>query len=232
MPARWSPPAAGHNGMTRLLVWDLDGTLADSLPDIAGSLNRMLAARALAPLPPQQVAPMVGDGLVPLIQRAFAAYGRQPDQAAAGEYLADYESSLAAGTRLFPGITAAMEAMAADGWRFAVCTNKPVRAARSLLEQLGIADQLAAIGGGDSFPVRKPDPGHLRLTIEAAGGDTARALMLGDHANDISAAAGCGMKSIFAGWGYGRPGMEAGAAAVAETPGAVPALAASLLPAG
>jgi len=56
MPARWSPPAAGHNGMTRLLVWDLDGTLADSLPDIAGSLNRMLAARALAPLPPQQVA--------------------------------------------------------------------------------------------------------------------------------------------------------------------------------
>ncbi len=85
----------------------------------------------------------------------------------------------------------------------AVCTNKPEAAARKLLEELGLADRFAALGGGDSFPVRKPDPRHLLATLAAAGADRQRAVMIGDHRNDVQAAAGAGVPCIFAGWGYG-----------------------------
>ena len=197
-----------------LLVFDLDGTLVDSLPDITSALNRMFAARHLPPLTHAQVMPMVGDGLAPLISRAFAVQGVPPDATAAGDYLSDYEANVLVDTRLFDGINSAIETLAQDGWRFAVCTNKPERAAHLLLQAVGIADKFAAIGGGDSFAARKPDPLHLTGTIEAAGGDPARSIMVGDHHNDIGAAIGAGVKSIYAGWGYGRPGMEAGASAV------------------
>jgi phosphoglycolate phosphatase len=215
--------------MSRLLVFDLDGTLVDSLPDITAALNRMFAARGLAGLPRAQVGPMVGDGLAPLIARAFAAHDTTPDPAAAEDYLTDYEANVLVETRLFPGIPEVLSGMAAEGWRFAVCTNKPERAAQLLLEGLGIAGLFAAIGGGDSFAARKPDPLHLRLTIEAAGGDPARSVMVGDHHNDVQSAMGAGVKAVFAGWGYGRPGMEDGADAVCALPSGLPGIAAGLL---
>ena len=205
--------------MSPLLVFDLDGTLVDSLPDIAAALNRMLAARGLPALTHAQVAPMVGDGLQPLIDRAFAALNRSPDAEAAQEYLSDYEANVMVDTRLFDGIADVLAGMRQDGWRFAVCTNKPARAAQLLLEQLGIAGEFAAIGGGDSYAARKPDPLHLQSTIREAGGDAAYSVMVGDHHNDIFAARDAGVKSIFAGWGYGRPGMEAGATAICARPG-------------
>jgi phosphoglycolate phosphatase len=201
-----------------LIVFDLDGTLVDSVPDIAAAVNRTLAARGLPGLTGPAVAAMVGDGLKPLIQRAFAAVGAIPDEAAGNDYLADYESNVAVDTRLFPGMAEALDSLQQGGWRLAVCTNKPERAARLLLDALGIGGRFAAIGGGDSFPNHKPDPRHLQGTIAAAGGTPARALMVGDHTNDMLAAAGAGVTAIFAGWGYGRPGMEQGAAAVAATP--------------
>jgi phosphoglycolate phosphatase len=217
--------------MSRTLAFDLDGTLTDSVPDIAAAVNRMLAARGHPALPPANIAAMVGDGLHPLIARAFAAVGAQPDPQAAQDYLTDYESRVAEATRLYPGVQSALDQLRDDGWILAVCTNKPERAARLLLQALGIADRFAAIGGGDSFAAHKPDPLHLRGTIAAAGGELSRALMVGDHTNDVRAAQGCGMRAIFAGWGYGRPGMEAGAVAVAaDLPGLV-ALAGALLPA-
>jgi len=215
----------------RVLAFDLDGTLTDSVPDIAAAVNRTLAARGFPALPEADVAAMVGDGLHPLIVRAFAAVGSTPDATAAAEYLADYESKVAVDTRLYPGVEDALEKLSADGWTLAVCTNKPERAARLLLEALGIAGKFAAIGGGDSFSAHKPDPLHLRGTIEAAGGSTERALMVGDHHNDVRAALGCGVRAIFAGWGYGRPGMEEGAVAVARDLPALVALAGELLPA-
>src|ERR1700678_3515083 len=100
----------------------------------------------------------------------------------------DYERHVLVNTTLFPGIPAALDQLAAEGWRLAVCTNKPARAAQLLLEGLGIATRLTAIGGGDSFATRKPDPAHLSATIEAAGSVPARAIMVGDHRNDIDAA--------------------------------------------
>jgi phosphoglycolate phosphatase len=215
----------------RVLAFDLDGTLTDSVPDIAAAVNRTLAARGLPPLPDADVALMVGDGLQPLINRAFAAVGAVPDADAGREYLADYESKVAVDTRLYPGVQDALDALRADGWTLAVCTNKPERAARLLLDALGVSDRFAAIGGGDSFSAHKPDPLHLRGTIEAAGGSTERALMVGDHSNDVRAATGCGVKAIFAGWGYGRPGMEQGAAAIAKDLPALVTLAGELLPA-
>jgi phosphoglycolate phosphatase len=215
----------------RVLAFDLDGTLTDSVPDIAAAVNRTLAARGLPALPEPEIAAMVGDGLMPLIQRAFAAVGAVPDGAAAREYLEDYESKVAVDTRLYPGVSDALDALRADGWTLAVCTNKPERAARLLLDALGVAEKFAAIGGGDSFAAHKPDPLHLRSTIEAAGGSTERALMVGDHHNDVRAATGCGVRAIFAGWGYGRPGMEEGAVAVAKDLPALVQLAGELLPA-
>lgn len=212
----------------RLAVFDLDGTLVDSAPDIAAAVNRMLAARGLAPLPVPDVAAMVGDGIGPLMQRAFAAHGRTPDEAAGAEYLADYEANVLVETRLFPGIQAALETLAAEGWILAVCTNKPERATRLLLAALGIETRFAAIGGGDRFAAHKPDPRHLAGTIDLAGGTPDRAVMIGDHRNDIAAARGAGVPAIFAGWGYGRPGMETGAAAIAPDAAAVPALADAL----
>ncbi len=214
----------------RTLAFDLDGTLTDSVPDIAAAVNRMLATRGFPALSDPDVAAMVGDGLHPLIKRAFAAMGAEPDAAAAQDYLSDYESHVAEATRLYPGVTTALDRLLQDGWVLAVCTNKPERAARLLLAALGVADRFAAIGGSDTFSAHKPDPIHLRKTIEAAGGSTARALMVGDHTNDVLAANGCGVRAIFAGWGYGRPGMEAGAVAVAADLPALGEIAARLLP--
>ncbi len=215
----------------RTLAFDLDGTLTDSVPDIAAAINRTLAARGLPSLEKQAVAVMVGDGLQPLIDRAFAAVGAVPDPAAGADYLADYESRVSEATRLYPGVAAALDQLRADGWTLAVCTNKPERAARLLLEALGIADRFAAVGGGDSFIAHKPDPRHLAGTIQAAGGTAERTLMIGDHTNDVLAANGCGVRTIFAGWGYGQPGMEAGAVAVAKDLADFVAIAGRLLPA-
>jgi len=214
----------------RAVAFDLDGTLVDSVPDIAAAVNRMLAARSLPPLAEPAVAAMVGDGLQVLMDRVFAAVGAVQDPGAGAEYLHDYEDNVLVDTRLFPGAEAALRSLKQDGWRLAVCTNKPERAARLLLAGLGIEQYFDAIGGGDSFAARKPDPLHLRETLAAAGLTPERSLMVGDHTNDVQAARGCGVQAIFAGWGYGQAGMEAGAAVVAADFASLPGIAARLMP--
>jgi phosphoglycolate phosphatase len=215
----------------RVFAFDLDGTLTDSVPDIAAAVNRTLASRGLPALSNKDVAAMVGDGLIPLIRRAFAAAGGEPDAEAGRDYLADYESQVAVDTQLYPGVTEGLDALRAQGWTLAVCTNKPTRAATLLLESLGVADRFAVIGGSDRFAAHKPDPLHLRCTIEAAGGSVTRALMVGDHTNDMLAARGCDVPAIFAAWGYGRPGMEEGAVAIAENFASLVGIARALVPA-
>jgi phosphoglycolate phosphatase len=200
----------------RTLLLDLDGTLVDSVPDLAAALNRLLGTRGLAPLSRAEIAPMVGDGVAKLVERAFAARGQAPDEGALAEYSADYGAHAAVETRPYPGVAEALNSLTGEGWLLAVCTNKPEAAARSLLSALGLAQCFAAIGGGDSFPVRKPDPAHLLATLTAAGGDPAHAVMAGDHANDVAAARGAALPCIFAAWGYGPLAMADGAAAVAH----------------
>jgi phosphoglycolate phosphatase len=204
------------NIVTRTLLLDLDGTLVHSVPDLAAALNRLLRARGLAALSHAETALMVGDGVARLVERAFAARGCAPDAGAMAEFSADYGAHAVVETTAYPGVADGLKSLADEGWRLAVCTNKPEAAARALLAGLGLASLFAAIGGGDSFPVRKPNPAHLLATLKAAGGQPNRAVMAGDHANDVAAACGAGLPCIFAAWGYGPPWMAEGAVAVAQ----------------
>ena len=215
--------------MQPTLVLDLDGTLLDSVQDLADALNRLMAARALAPFPTAEVAAMVGDGAHALVERAFSARDRLYEPAALEAFLADYTAHAAIATRPYPGAMDALQAMRSQGWRIAVCTNKPVAAARRVLEALALAPLLSAIGGGDSFATRKPDAGHLLGTLAAAGGASGAAVMVGDHRNDIAAATAAGVPSIFAAWGYGSPVMAAGASATCDSFAEIPHAAARLL---
>jgi phosphoglycolate phosphatase len=200
----------------RVLVLDLDGTLVDTVPDLAAALNRLMAARGLPPFSETATAAMVGDGVAKLVERAFATHGRAPDADAVSEFSRDYTEHVAVASRLYPNVAPVLRGLVDEGWRLAVCTNKPEAAARALLAALDLAPLIAAVGGGDSFLVRKPDPAHLLATLRAAGGDPAAAVMVGDHANDVAAATAAGMPCIFAAWGYGPPAMAKGAVAVAR----------------
>ncbi len=215
--------------MQRTLVLDLDGTLVDSVPDLTAALNRLMAARGLPGFAGPEVTRMVGDGAPALVERAFAARGRAPDAAALAGFLADYGANAAVQTRAFPDVPETLRHLAEAGWKLAVCTNKPEAPARSLLAALGLEGFFAAIGGGDSFPVRKPDPRHLLATLQAAGGTPGCAVMAGDHHNDVLAGAGLGMPVIFAAWGYGAPEVGAEAAAVAQRFSDLPVIAGRLL---
>ncbi len=215
--------------MIRTLLLDLDGTLVHSVPDLAAALNRLMQARGLAGFTQPETALMVGDGVAKLVERAFAARNLVPDAGAVAGFSADYGAHAAVDSSVYPGVAEELRALAHEGWRLAVCTNKPEAAARSLLSALGLAPYLAAIGGGDSFPTRKPDPRHLLATLAAAGGVAGRAVMGGDHANDIAAARGAGLPCIFAAWGYGPPAMAAGAVAIARDFAEMAAIARRLL---
>ena len=203
--------------MLLTLLLDLDGTLVDSVPDLAASLNRLMTTRGLPPFAMPEVARMVGDGVRVLLERAFSARGDgAPTRRDLDAFMADYAEHLTDATRPYPGAEAALDRLRGEGWAIAVCTNKPEALARGVLAGTGLLPLVSAIGGGDSFPVRKPDPGHLRATLARAGGDPAGAIMAGDHRNDVQAARAAGMPAVFAAWGYGAPGMEHGADAVAR----------------
>jgi len=210
-------------------LFDLDGTLVDSVPDLHAALNRLMQQRGFPAFALAEVLPMVGDGATVLVQRAFAARGAAADSDAVAAFLHDYEANAAVATRPFDGIVAALDALTASGWRLAVCTNKPGVATAAVLQALGLAERFAAVGAGDSFPVRKPDPAHLLGTLALAGGRADRAVMIGDHRNDVAAAAAAGIPCVFAAWGYGAPAMGTTAAATARKPAELTALLPALL---
>ncbi|MGS0648822.1 phosphoglycolate phosphatase [Komagataeibacter melomenusus] len=220
---------------SRLAVFDMDGTLIDSLPDLAACADWLLAQYNLPGITPEAVRPMIGDGVAMLVSRLLDHAGPAAtsiDRAeATARYMAHYTPHSTDHSRPFPGTVAALAALHAAGWRMAVCTNKPVAAARHILEVMDLEKWFVTVGGGDSFGVRKPDPRHLLGTIEQAGSTPARALMIGDHHNDVACATGAHVPVIFARWGYGRPEMEAGATVGADSIAEVPHLAGELRPA-
>lgn len=197
-------------------LFDLDGTLVDSVPDIHAALDRMMARLGRPGFGRAEVTAMIGDGVRALVERALAARGLGFDQAVLEGFGADYTAHAAEATALFPGIAEVLEGLEKAGWRMAICTNKPAKATAALLGALGIGGRFVAVGGGDSFLVRKPDPEHLLATLRAAGGEVSRAVMVGDHRNDVLAARGAGVPCLFAGWGYGAPEMAEGAEVVAR----------------
>ncbi len=219
----------------RTLLLDLDGTLVDSVPDLLASCNRVMADRGLAPLTAPEITAMIGDGAPALVRRAMTARDQAATEQDVAAFLAafldDYTAHPAVGTKPYPGVPEALDRLAGGGWRLAVCTNKPATPARALLEQLGLLRHFAAVGGGDSYPVRKPDPAHLLATLADAAGSPGAAIMVGDHRNDVAAATAARLPCIFAAWGYGPAAMAEGAAATATRAADLPRLADSLLPA-
>src|SRR5215472_1307398 len=146
-----------------LLIFDLDGTLVDSAPDLRAALNEMLRERGRAPLSPGQVRRMIGDGAPALVARALAESGAavSTDRAALPRFLELYQANSTRFTRPYPGVPETLAALRRTGYRTAICTNKPQRAAIGVLQGLDLRALFDAVAGGDRFAVRKPDPGHL-----------------------------------------------------------------------
>ena len=203
----------------RAVIFDLDGTLIDSDPDILAALNRVLGARNLAALSRAEIKPMIGDGAKALVERAFIARGGVGGEAELAAFLEDYSANSVVDTAPYPGIMEALEALRVARHPMAVCTNKPEHAARSILAKLGLERFFSVVTGGDSTPYRKPDPRHLGATLAALGME--KAVMIGDHINDIRAAAGLGVPSIFVSWGYGHAQGSHAVDSPAELPGLI-----------
>ena len=154
------------------IVFDLDGTLVDTAPDLSNALNDVLTRRGHQPVSPETIRACVGHGARVMIEEALRRAGAEDDvDRMLAEFLVHYEANIAAESRPFPGAVAALEAFAAQGAILAVCTNKRESLSRRLLQELGIDGYFAAIAGRDTFAVSKPDPGHLTGTIALAGGD-------------------------------------------------------------
>lgn len=214
--------------MNRTLLLDLDGTLVDSVPDLADACNRLLAGHGLPPFREPEIAAMVGDGAAALVRSALSAHSRTATPADVTAFLADYSAHAADRTRPYPHAAETLRALRHAGWTLVVCTNKPAAPARALLGHLGLLPLLHAVVGGDG--PRKPDPAHLHAALARCGGTAGRAVMLGDHHNDIAAAKAAGLPVIFAAWGYGPATLSAQADATAQALADVPALAERLLP--
>ncbi len=197
-----------QNPRAPLLVFDLDGTLADTASDLVAALNFTLAREGLAKIAVADARAMVGGGAKVLIQRGLSANGKsvselQLEKMLAG-FMAYYEANIAVETVLFPGAAAALDRFEAAGFAFAVCTNKVEHASILLLTALGVAGRFQAICGKDTFAVSKPDGAALLQTIARAGGDRGRAVMVGDSKMDIDTARDAKIPIVAVNFGYSR----------------------------
>ena len=194
------------------IVFDLDGTLVDTAPDLTNALNYALQRHGHPTVAPATIREAVGRGALAMIREALSLHdilqSEDRTDAILSDFLAHYEANIAVETRPFPRAVAAIGRLRAKGARLAVCTNKREHLAQLLLRALDIHHHFAAIAGRDTFPVSKPDPGHLTGVIATAGGDPAKAIMVGDSASDILAARGANIPSIRVSFGYSPPPPE------------------------
>lgn len=193
------------------VVFDLDGTLVDSVPDIAAAVNHVLAERDHAPIPVDRVCGFIGRGVPVLIEQVMAAAGFAWSDETHGE-LVDafrdyYDRALSVDTRLYPGVFEVLEALAADGLGMGVCTNKPEAPSRRILSDLGVERFFRVLVGGDSLAVRKPDPGPLLHAIGALG--DGKALFVGDSEIDAETASRAGVPFALFTEGYRQAPVEA-----------------------
>jgi phosphoglycolate phosphatase len=194
-----------------LVVFDLDGTLIDSAPDMHRSVNLMLAGLGCNPLSLPDIRSMVGDGASALIARALAArhcVTADPAKALA-EFLQHYEADPTAVTRTFPGVPETLERLQATGLTLAVCTNKPSRLTEMILERLGVARYFARIVAGDTMPFRKPDPRALMEVLNGFGTPPAATIMVGDSEVDAATAHAANVPFVLMTYGYHRGPIDA-----------------------
>ncbi|MBX4913128.1 HAD family hydrolase [Rhizobium bangladeshense] len=189
-----------------LVVFDLDGTLLDTHTDLVESLHHTIAALGLEPVTYDDLTHLVGQGARVMIERACRLRGHPLSADTlpplVERFVAHYAGNMPGHTQPYPGLIAAMDLLKSGGYRLAVCTNKMESLARGLLEKLGLTGYFDAITGGDTFEYRKPDARHLTSTIERAGGDVSRTVMVGDSINDIAVAKNAGVPSIAVPFGY------------------------------
>jgi len=189
--------------MIEAVLFDLDGTLADTAPDMARTVNAMRAKRGLAPVATALVRPHVSKGARGMICSAFAMTTEHPDFLAMREEFLDiYGRELCVDTVLFPGMAELLATLEADGIAWGVVTNKFERFARPILEKLGVADRAGAIVGGDTCPRPKPFPDPLLVAAEQMRVAPESTLYVGDDERDVQAARAAGMPVIVAGYGY------------------------------
>jgi phosphoglycolate phosphatase len=198
------------------IVFDLDGTLIDTAPDLIDTLNAILSRHGVAPVAFDEARTMIGAGVKPLLQRALASKGKalaaDDIEQLYEEYLPIYAEQIANRSRPFPGVEPALDNLAEQGCRLAVCTNKLEWLSVKLLKHLKLASRFVAICGQDTFTMRKPDPEMLRLTIARAGGDTGHAVMVGDSMTDVATARAAEVPVVAVDFGYTEtPPNELGA---------------------
>ena len=186
----------------RAVLFDLDGTLADTAPDLIAAVNRILAEESRPPLPESALRPLVSKGGRALLARAFADLGEDTREPLLPRFLAAYAEALAVHTRPFDGIEALLEAIEVRGWPWGIVTNKPEGLAVGVVAGLGWSTRSKALVGGDTLPVRKPAPEPLWLAASQLGVAPEACLYVGDDARDIEAAKAAGMPSVAALWGY------------------------------
>ncbi|MSP42850.1 MAG: phosphoglycolate phosphatase [Alphaproteobacteria bacterium] len=209
-----------YSGYT--IVFDLDGTLVDTAPDLTAALNHVLVREGRAPLPLTEVRNLVGHGARALIERGMSVAGASPPepelQRMLGLFLSFYGANIANHSTLFPGVTETLAHLRGGQALLGVCTNKPAALSQALFSALNMHGQFEAVLGSDSLPVRKPDPLHLIETVRQAGGDPARAVMVGDSATDVHTARAANIPVVLVSFGYTLiPAHELGADRVIDS---------------
>ncbi len=212
------------------VVFDLDGTLVDTAPDLVNATNHVLAARGLNPVALSELRGWVSFGARRMIVEALKAHDSDRSEAEVDEmldaFISHYAENIAVDSRPFPGMIAALDSLRGAGALLSVCTNKRESLSRQLLASLGVMDRFSGLAGRDTFPVCKPDPAHVTGAIALAGGRPERAVMVGDSLNDVAAAKAAGVPVIAVSFGYTDvPARDLGADIVidhfAELPAAV-----------
>ncbi|MBP2238189.1 phosphoglycolate phosphatase [Sinorhizobium kostiense] len=195
-----------------LVVFDLDGTLVDTAPDLVASLNHAVTQAGIEPVTYADLTHLVGHGARAMIERTFALRGKTLGEADLAwqmkEFVEFYHGSMPGESLPYPGLVEALDRLQDAGLKLAVCTNKPEMLAKRLLDGLGLAGRFAAIAGGDTFSVRKPHAEHLLSTVANAGSSVERAVMVGDSLNDILVARNAAVPSIAVPFGYSDVPIE------------------------
>lgn len=217
------------------IVFDLDGTIADTAADLIDAANVALAAEGLGQASADAISKSVGHGAIAMLQSAVASLGREADaeqlRRLSDTLVAHYEQNIAAKTRLYPGFASVAHALRFSGARLALCTNKRERLTLRLLSALGIGPLFDAVAGGDTFPFHKPDPRHILELVRLAGGEPSAAVMVGDSEADAGAARAARIPFIAAAFGFASaPAAALCADAVLHHFEELPALIGALLP--
>jgi phosphoglycolate phosphatase len=188
------------------IVFDLDGTLVDTAPDLARALNATMDLEGLPQVRLDVVRKLVGDGARVLIERSAAlsqvAFSAERLDQLTQAFIDFYRADIARSSKPFPGAAEALDDLAAMGAKFAVCTNKRTDLSHDLLKALGLLDRFSAVVGADAVTDRKPNPEHFRAAVTRAGGVVRRSLMIGDTAADVAAARGAGAPVAIVSFGY------------------------------